>query len=156
MIAGRLLAGVCNDQKGPFETVQSVQIIDYELEPTATHTHSIPDNHDNCILYIYKGEGTINDTKVRKNDVIRLDGSDPALRDVVVTNNSNNNEKLGILVFSGKMIGEKIAWHGPFVMNSDAEIEKSIDEYRRGTFLKRRVDWDYKRIATKPKSTEEL
>lgn len=156
VLTGRLLAGVCNNQNGPFKTVQSVQIVDYEIEPGSTCIHSIPNDHDNCVLYIYKGQGTISGTVVMKNEVLRLDGSNPTLRDFIVTNDGGNNGKLGVLVFAGKMIKENIAWHGPFVMNSDAEIEQTITEYRRGTFLKRRVDWDYKRIATKPKSAEEL
>jgi quercetin 2,3-dioxygenase len=36
----------------------------------------------------------------------------------------------------GKPIDEPIAWHGPIVMNTDAEIETALNEYRSGAFIK--------------------
>jgi len=36
------------------------------------------------------------------------------------------------LLFAGRPIGEPIVQHGPFVMNTREEIEKTIDDYRRG------------------------
>ena len=148
-VKGRLLAGLSGDKRGPFETVQSVQIIDYEIDGNTSHTHEIPSDHDNCIVYIYRGSGIISDTKVIRNAVLRFDGTDPTKRCFDITNYLAS-EVLGIIIFSGKMIKEKIAWHGPFVMNSDAEIQKTISDYRSGHFLKKRTNWDYKRIATKP------
>jgi redox-sensitive bicupin YhaK (pirin superfamily) len=39
------------------------------------------------------------------------------------------------LLASGKPLGEPIAWHGPIVMNTHAEIDRALSELRAGTFL---------------------
>ncbi len=42
------------------------------------------------------------------------------------------------LLVSGKPLGEPVAWAGPIVMNTDAELRQAFAEYRDGTFLKHR------------------
>ena len=40
------------------------------------------------------------------------------------------------LLISGKPIGEPIARGGPFVMNTEAEIQEAIQDFHNGTFAK--------------------
>ncbi|MGH7798035.1 MAG: pirin family protein [Candidatus Binatia bacterium] len=40
------------------------------------------------------------------------------------------------LLVSGKPLGERIARHGPFVMNTSEEIEQALLDLRRGTFVR--------------------
>jgi redox-sensitive bicupin YhaK (pirin superfamily) len=40
------------------------------------------------------------------------------------------------LLISGKPIGEPVAWQGPIVMNTRAELELAFREYRDGAFIK--------------------
>jgi hypothetical protein len=47
-------------------------------------------------------------------------------------------EPVRFLLVSGKPIGEPVAWYGPIVMNTAEEIRIAFDEYRNGTFIKRR------------------
>ena len=39
------------------------------------------------------------------------------------------------LVISGKPINEEIAWGGPFVMITKAEILEAVQDYHNGTFV---------------------
>lgn len=41
-----------------------------------------------------------------------------------------------LIVFSAKPLREPIAWGGPIVMNTDAELQLAFDELRRGVFIK--------------------
>jgi quercetin 2,3-dioxygenase len=40
------------------------------------------------------------------------------------------------LLVSGKPLGEPVAWHGPIVMNTHAEIQQALAELRDGSFLR--------------------
>ena len=42
------------------------------------------------------------------------------------------------LLVSGQPLQEPVAWYGPIVMNTQAELRDAFDELERGTFLKQR------------------
>ncbi len=42
------------------------------------------------------------------------------------------------LLVSGQPLREPVAWHGPIVMNTQAELRQALDELDRGTFLRHR------------------
>jgi redox-sensitive bicupin YhaK (pirin superfamily) len=46
------------------------------------------------------------------------------------------DEGVRFLLVSGKPIEEPVAWHGPIVMNTRAELQRAFDELNRGTFIK--------------------
>jgi redox-sensitive bicupin YhaK (pirin superfamily) len=45
-------------------------------------------------------------------------------------------EGMRFLLVSGKPIEEPVAWYGPIVMNTDAELRQAVKELRDGTFIK--------------------
>ena len=47
-------------------------------------------------------------------------------------------EGIRFLLVSGKPIEEPVAWYGPIVMNTQAELQKAVGELRDGTFIKGR------------------
>jgi quercetin 2,3-dioxygenase len=46
------------------------------------------------------------------------------------------DEGIRFLLISGKPIEEPVAWHGPIVMNTEAELRQAVAELRNGTFIK--------------------
>eukprot|EP01040_Poterioochromonas_malhamensis_P013241 gene13241-14542_t len=150
----RLLAGTVEESTGPFHTKQALQMIDFELEANSSYTHSIPLPLDNCLLYIYAGSGQINNQAVVQHNVIRLDAATRSAenRDVLLTAGSNG---LFVMLFAGKKLNEPIAWQGPFVMNTQEEIQRTIMEVRQGRFPPKRASWDYKRWSDFPKEIKD-
>jgi redox-sensitive bicupin YhaK (pirin superfamily) len=47
-----------------------------------------------------------------------------------------DDEPVRFLLISGSPLGEPVAWRGPIVMNTQADLRRAFDEYREGTFLK--------------------
>jgi redox-sensitive bicupin YhaK (pirin superfamily) len=45
-------------------------------------------------------------------------------------------EGVRFLLVSGKPIEEPVAWYGPIVMNTEAELRQAVAELRNGTFIK--------------------
>lgn len=109
----RLLAGEVHGKQGPFKTIQPLQMIDFELPENSSITHSLPESFNNCILFIYKGSGSINGQEVGQYHVLRLDGKDSEAREISM----NTKVSMNVILFGGVMIKEPIAWHGPFVTN---------------------------------------
>ena len=46
------------------------------------------------------------------------------------------DEGVRFLLISGRPLREPIAWHGPIVMNTQAEIRQALSDLRSGAFTK--------------------
>jgi redox-sensitive bicupin YhaK (pirin superfamily) len=45
-------------------------------------------------------------------------------------------EGIRFLLVSGRPLEEPVAWYGPIVMNTRAELQQAISELRSGTFIR--------------------
>jgi redox-sensitive bicupin YhaK (pirin superfamily) len=102
--------------------------LDLELPAGASFTQALPPTH-NAFVYVYRGDLTIGDTNVpvQRMAILRNDaGSDG----VVLTAPAPTRA----LLIAGKPLGEPIAQHGPFVMNTNDEIFQAVQDYQSGKF----------------------
>jgi hypothetical protein len=122
-------------------------IADVVMPPNSEISLSLASSFDTTIAYIYKGDGIANDNKAPLQSVALFDSKNASKRGLSV---SSGPSGASFMLFSGKKIKEPIAWHGPFVMNTQAEIKSTINEYQRGVFPPIRTPFDYKTLAEFP------
>jgi redox-sensitive bicupin YhaK (pirin superfamily) len=53
-------------------------------------------------------------------------------------NITTKDDPVRFLLISGKPLNEPIAWNGPIVMNTQAELRMAFEEYQNGTFIHHR------------------
>ena len=79
-------------------------------------------------LYFFRGRAvTIAGRQIRGHAAIELAGDVPV--EMV-----NGDETAEFLLLQGRPIGEAVVQHGPFVMNTQAEIAQAIADYRHTQF----------------------
>ena len=78
---------------------------------------------------IVGGSGEATPDSIGNRSLVLFDGGD----EITV---QAGDEGIRFLLVSGKPIEEPVAWHGPIVMNTRAELQLAFDELNRGTFIK--------------------
>ena len=87
----------------------------------------------NRVAYFIEGKTmTINSQAVRPFSAATLVATEAA--EFVNPSQQASEEPLEVLILQGSPIGEPVAQHGPFVMNTDREIEQAFADYRRTQF----------------------
>jgi redox-sensitive bicupin YhaK (pirin superfamily) len=135
----RVVCGSFEGKQGPVTDIITTPVfLDVEV-PAETDFMLTTEFADNVFCYVMEGEGyfcerTADETLTQSHNasalhVVLFEGGEQL---AVHTKESS----LRFLFLSGKPIGEPIAWHGPIVMNTDAEIETALNEYRSGAFIK--------------------
>lgn len=77
-------------------------------------------------LFVHSGEVLVNETRVSSNVLAVLgDGEVVRLR--------ADQQRAAVLLASARPIREPIAHRGPFVMNTEAELDQAFADYRNGT-----------------------
>jgi len=52
----------------------------------------------------------------------------------------NVKENIQFLVLAGVPLNEPVVQYGPFVMNTDEQIQQAISDYRTGKFVQHKAD----------------
>ncbi|MFT6054760.1 MAG: redox-sensitive bicupin YhaK (pirin superfamily) [Roseivirga sp.] len=99
-----------------------------EIEPRATWKMPIASKGVNRSLYFYEGSKlSIDAQAVDVNSVIELKNQE-------VTTLKNGDTKAKLLFLQGRPINEPVAQYGPFVMNSDNEIQEAMRAFQETQF----------------------
>jgi redox-sensitive bicupin YhaK (pirin superfamily) len=122
----RVIAGNFDGIKGPAITYTPVNVWDIRLRADTEVMLNVPGDHTTLIA-VLSGHVTIDNQGIGEAEVALLS---PEGEGVMI---KADGESL-ILVLTGQPIDEPVVGYGPFVMNSEAEIGKAIDDYNNGRF----------------------
>jgi redox-sensitive bicupin YhaK (pirin superfamily) len=103
---------------------------DIKLWPNASFTYEVNEDY-NCMSYVYDGEVEFPgiEKHIRSHELAMLEhGNQIEIK--------AGAEGARLLLIGGKPLNEKIAWHGPIVMNTEEEIEVAFEEFYAGKFIK--------------------
>jgi hypothetical protein len=123
----RLVAGALAGQRGPVQDIVTDPLfLDVRLEGRGRFSHEVPPAHT-AFAYVIEGEVRFGEdgTRVPRGAVAVLAPG----RDEVAARAEGPGR---FLLIAGRPLREPIARWGPFVMNTDAEIQQAISDHRQG------------------------
>ena len=147
----RVVVGDFWGKTGPVEGVAAdPRYLDISVPPGKRKTFRVEvDRH--AFAYIFAGSGAFVSASVPFGVLTEkeIDGQEVKLREqtgnrsLVVFDRGDEvtvqagEEGIRFLLVSGKPIEEPVAWYGPIVMNTQAELNQAVSELRNGTFIKK-------------------
>jgi len=144
----RVICGSFWGKTGPVEGVAAdPRYLDVWVPPRVRRTLPVESSR-HAFAYVFEGSGTFRDASapraVRTEWVGDASGT-PELagnRSLVLFDSGDEitvqagEDGIRFLLVSGRPIEEPVAWQGPIVMNTRAELERAYAELRDGTFIK--------------------
>jgi redox-sensitive bicupin YhaK (pirin superfamily) len=146
----RVITGEFWGQKGPVEGVAAdPRYLDVFVPPGKRKTFPVEVGR-HAFAYVFDGSGTFSgasqpfgvltekETPAGETLVREQTGN----RSLVVFDSGDEvtvqagEQGIRFLLVSGKPIEEPVAWYGPIVMNTQAELQQAVTELRNGTFIK--------------------
>ncbi len=147
----RVICGEFWGKRGPVEGVAAdPNYIDVSVPPGRTKRLKVETDR-NAFAYVFAGAGSFRDASSPRA-VLTESATDPAAppayeagnRSLVLFDRGDEivvqagPEGIRFLLVSGRPIEEPVAWYGPIVMNTQAELKQSMNELREGSFIKHR------------------
>jgi quercetin 2,3-dioxygenase len=147
----RVICGSFWGQRGPVDGIATdPRYLDISVPPGQRRRIEVPLTA-NAFAYVFAGSGTFRDASDPRLVATELVGqgdspvfSDVGNRSLVVFDRGDEitvqagDEGIRFLLVSGRPIEEPVAWYGPVVMNTEAELRQAFAEIRQGTFIKPR------------------
>lgn len=129
----KVIAGLLNTVRGPMDDIViQPEYLDCDVPAGVHFVHAVPRDHT-AFIYVIAGEGAVEKEAVQNRTLVLFDSGDTL--DVTA-----GAEGIRFLLISGKPLAEPIAWRGPIVMNTKAELDLAFEEYHKGTFIKHPIN----------------
>ncbi|MNY33652.1 hypothetical protein D3C86_1679390 [compost metagenome] len=122
-----VIAGEYQGNKGPASTFTPMHVMNAKLEAGGKASFSFP-AHYNTAMIVIEGNVLINGKDNAPTDHFVLFGNEVEEFNVQALDNAV------VLIMSGEPILEPIVSHGPFVMNTRAEINQAFEDFQTGKF----------------------
>jgi hypothetical protein len=149
----RIVCGEFWGKQGPVEGVATestvaARYVDISVPPFTRKRIKVETTR-NAFAYVFAGAGTFRDASAPQA-VLTESGVDPAATPVYDAKNHSlvlfdrgdeivvqaGPEGIRFLLVSGKPLEEPVAWFGPIVMNTQAELRQAMSELQSGTFIR--------------------
>ncbi|KAK9155394.1 hypothetical protein Sjap_002874 [Stephania japonica] len=122
----RVIAGEAMGTKSPVYTRTPTMYLDFTLKPGSHLQQPIPHTW-NAFIYTIEGEGVFGTPKsstVSPHHLLLLGQGN-----MVEVWNKSSKSSLRFVLVGGQPLGEPVVQYGPFVMNTDEEINQAFDDY---------------------------
>jgi redox-sensitive bicupin YhaK (pirin superfamily) len=127
-VVARVVAGCCHGVQGAMQRPKTCPfIIDLQLQPHAVFEQDIAASM-NAFCYVHSGTVSIQGQGVLARHMAVL-STQPDQDGVTLQAGA---EPARVLLVAGQPLGEPIAQHGPFVMNTQAELMQAVHDFQSG------------------------
>ena len=146
----KIVIGEFWGKRGPVDGIAADPLYLDIFVPAGQRKRFKIDTYRNAFAYIFEGTGSFDNASRPEGILLEKEvlGEEVNIRDLsgnrtLVHFGTGDEvevvagpEGVRFLLISGAPLKEPVAWHGPIVMNSQAEIRQAINELRNGTFIK--------------------
>jgi len=129
----KIIAGESMGIQSPVYTRTPTMFLDFTLDPGAQFHQNVPESWNAFAYVLESGEsgavfGSSSSSPVSAHNVVVFGPGN----DGVSVWNKSSSRKLRFVLIAGEPIGEPVVQYGPFVMNTQAEIDMTIEDYHYG------------------------